>query len=160
MLTRAPQPAAAAAAALLLLLLAAASPAAARVSEFTPSIVMTNMGEMGQPCLQMVDNAARLNANSVKFVPTVHYWGNAEHIGKYCYRCGGGLERNPGAANLRRGRPRAGGGGLERARTERPRGLPGGGRACRPGGPIRAPPAARCAATTQGGGLELPRPLP
>jgi hypothetical protein len=27
------------------------------VAEFTPSVVMTNMGEMGAPCFTMVDNA-------------------------------------------------------------------------------------------------------
>jgi hypothetical protein len=63
--------------------------AAAGVSEFTPSIVMTNFGEMGQPCLTIVDNAAKLNANQIKFVPTVHYWGTAESIDKFCYRCAG-----------------------------------------------------------------------
>ncbi len=83
------QPAAAAAAAALaalLALVALAPRAAAAVSEFTPSVVMTNFGEMGQPCIQMVDNALKLKANSVKFVPTVHYWGNAERIDKFCYR--------------------------------------------------------------------------
>jgi hypothetical protein len=88
---RAPAAAAAAAAAALLLL-SLAAPAAAKPSEFTPSVVMTNFGEMGAPCFQMVDNAARLNANSIKFVPTVHYWGNAEHIGRFCYRWVCGME--------------------------------------------------------------------
>ncbi|KAI8466523.1 MAG: hypothetical protein J3K34DRAFT_433415 [Monoraphidium minutum] len=64
----------------------AASPAAAAVSEFVPSVVLTNMGDMGQPCIQMVDNAAKLKSNSIKFVPTVHYWGSAEQIGRYCIR--------------------------------------------------------------------------
>ncbi|KAI8466695.1 MAG: hypothetical protein J3K34DRAFT_432891 [Monoraphidium minutum] len=64
----------------------AAAPAGAAVAEFTPSIVMTNFGEMGAPCLQMVDNAAKLNANQIKFVPTVHYYGSESRIDSYCYR--------------------------------------------------------------------------
>ncbi|GBG00356.1 hypothetical protein Rsub_13088 [Raphidocelis subcapitata] len=77
---------AAALAAAAALLLAAPAPAAAAVAEFVPSVVMTNFGEMGGPCFSMVDKAASLNANSIKFVPTVHYWGSADRIDKYCYR--------------------------------------------------------------------------
>lgn len=86
---RRPSPPAALAAALALALalcLPAAPLADAAAAEFTPSVVMTNFGEMGAPCIKMVDNASKLNANGVKFVPTVHYWGTAEKIDRFCYR--------------------------------------------------------------------------
>ena len=74
--------------ALALLGAAAAAPALGRnAAEFSPSIVLTNMGEMGQPCHQMVQRAIATNAKSIKFVPTVHYYGSETHIDKFCLRC-------------------------------------------------------------------------
>jgi hypothetical protein len=92
------RPLLAAALAAVALLLAAPAPVAAGVAEFVPSVVMTNFGEMGGPCFAMVDKAAGLNANSIKFVPTVHYWGSAERIDKYCYRWVSKTSQRPLAA--------------------------------------------------------------
>jgi hypothetical protein len=73
--------------ALALLGAAAAAPALGRTgAEFSPSIVLTNMGEMGQPCHQMVQRAIATNARSIKFVPTVHYYGSETHIDRFCLR--------------------------------------------------------------------------
>jgi len=73
--------------ALALLGAAAAAPALGRnAAEFSPSIVLTNMGEMGQPCHQMVQRAIATNAKSIKFVPTVHYYGSETHIDRFCLR--------------------------------------------------------------------------
>lgn len=58
-------------------------------AEFSPSVVLTNLGEMGAPCHQMVQNAINTGAKSIKFVPTVHYWGSEKHIDKFCIRWGG-----------------------------------------------------------------------
>ena len=76
----------------LLLLLSALLAAPARVaagvrgSEFSPTVVMTNLGEMGDKCLGMVDRALGFNAKSIKFVPTVHYYGGEDHITSFCIR--------------------------------------------------------------------------
>lgn len=37
-------------------------------------------------CKGMVDKAAATGAKSVKFVPTVHYYGQDDKITSYCYR--------------------------------------------------------------------------
>lgn len=55
-------------------------------AEYSPSVVVTNLDEMGGPCLTMVQNALQYNAKSIKFVPTVHYWGSEKHIDSFCYR--------------------------------------------------------------------------
>jgi len=65
-------------------LLAATSEAAG--AEFTPSVVLTTVKEMENNCEQMVNNALTLNSKSIKFVPTVHFYGSETNINSYCYR--------------------------------------------------------------------------
>lgn len=60
--------------------------AEAKGAEFTPSVVLTTMKEMENSCEQMVDNALTLNSKSIKFVPTVHFYGSETNINSYCYR--------------------------------------------------------------------------
>jgi hypothetical protein len=75
--------------AFLLLCLAAllAHAAAKQGGEFSPSVVLTSLDEMANNCDQMVNNALQLNAKSIKFVPTVHYYGSESSLNSYCYRC-------------------------------------------------------------------------
>jgi hypothetical protein len=61
--------------------------AAKQGGEFSPSIVLTSLDEMANNCDQMVNNALQLNAKSIKFVPTVHYYGSESSLNSYCYRC-------------------------------------------------------------------------
>lgn len=74
----------------LLLLCGACALLAASVNaagaEFTPSIVLTTVKEMESNCEQMVDNALTLNSKSIKFVPTVHFYGSETNINNYCFR--------------------------------------------------------------------------
>lgn len=60
--------------------------AAAKGGEFSPSVVLTTVDEMQNNCEQMVDNALKLNSKSIKFVPTVHYYGSETSLNSYCYR--------------------------------------------------------------------------
>lgn len=55
-------------------------------AEFTPSVVLTTVKEMENNCEQMVDNALALNSKSIKFVPTVHFYGSETNINSYCFR--------------------------------------------------------------------------
>lgn len=67
--------------------LAALAPTAdAAGAEFTPSVVLTTVKEMENNCEQMVDNALTLNSKSIKFVPTVHFYGSETNINSYCFR--------------------------------------------------------------------------
>lgn len=71
----------------LLCLAALLTSAAAKGGEFSPSVVLTTVEEMQNNCEQMVANALKLNSRSIKFVPTVHYYGSETSLNSYCYRC-------------------------------------------------------------------------
>lgn len=60
--------------------------AAAKEGEFFPSVVITTVDELQNNCQQMVNNALKLNSRSIKFVPTVHYYGSETNLNSYCYR--------------------------------------------------------------------------
>jgi hypothetical protein len=64
------------------------APARAKGGEFSPSVVLTSFEEMQNNCESMVRNALSLNAKSIKFVPTVHYYGSESSLNSYCFRCG------------------------------------------------------------------------
>jgi hypothetical protein len=63
-------------AALCVVLLLAPARVSAGGAEFSPSVVLTTVREMENNCEAMVDNALALNAQSIKFVPTVHFQGS------------------------------------------------------------------------------------
>lgn len=60
--------------------------AAAKAGEFSPSVVLTTVREMENNCEAMVNAALATNAKSIKFVPTVHFYGSETSIDSYCYR--------------------------------------------------------------------------
>lgn len=71
-------------------------------AEFTPSVVLTTVKEMENNCEQMVDNALALNSKSIKFVPTVHFYGSETNINSYCFRYDWGSCEAPNKANIER----------------------------------------------------------
>lgn len=60
--------------------------AAKKGGEFSPSVVLTSLDEMRDNCEQMVDKALMLNSKSIKFVPTVHYYGSESALNSFCIR--------------------------------------------------------------------------
>uniref|UniRef100_A0A383VIG4 Glycoside hydrolase family 5 domain-containing protein n=1 Tax=Tetradesmus obliquus TaxID=3088 RepID=A0A383VIG4_TETOB len=79
-----------------------ASAAAKQGGEFSPSVVLTSLDEMANNCDQMVNNALQLNAKSIKFVPTVHYYGSESSLNSYCYRNNWGSCEAPNKDNMER----------------------------------------------------------
>jgi hypothetical protein len=71
-------------------------------AEFSPSVVLTTVREMESNCEAMVANALAFGSKSIKFVPTVHFYGSAQQISSYCYRNDWGNCEAPSPASIER----------------------------------------------------------